>query len=71
MADFGQPGVQPQLEAEMLDPAYQVTKSAYQELLNDVSHAVLDSASDGLPKKRDRDATVLLAAAVREILDRC
>jgi two-component system, cell cycle sensor histidine kinase and response regulator CckA len=47
MTDSRQPSFQPDLQAELLDETYQATKSAYQELLDDFSDVILDSAPDG------------------------
>ena len=47
MALSRQPGVQTRPQIEILDPAQEETKSAYQELLDDVSNAILDSSADG------------------------
>jgi PAS domain S-box-containing protein len=47
MALSRQPGVQTRPQIEILDPAQEEAKSAYQELLDDVSDAILDSSADG------------------------
>lgn len=47
MADARKPGLPAQHAYESLGKTQHVTKSAYQELLDDVSDLVLDSASDG------------------------